>query len=117
MQKRKDRNPEEKRSRILGAAATLAFHAALLSLVSFSSLKYIYPPPEEKAMLIEFEELEVKKPQRMPHGTAPRAIQPDTLPSLTRKRLLMSPASATPVTVTCSPGLSSFFLYPPSAFE
>ena len=41
MQKRKDKNPEEKRSRILGAAATLAFHAALLSLVSFSSLKYI----------------------------------------------------------------------------
>lgn len=77
MQKRKDKSPEEKRSRILGAAATLAFHAALLSLVSFSSLKYIYPPPEEKAMLIEFEELEVKKPQRMPHGTAPRAIQPD----------------------------------------
>lgn len=67
----------KKTAKLLGAALTLIFHAALFAFVSMSSLKYIYPPPEEKALLIDFEELEVEKPKRTPKGAAPRSVKPN----------------------------------------
>ncbi len=65
------------RSRLWGVAVSVVFHGALLLFVSFSSLTYLYPPPEEKTLLIEFEEIEVPKPERMRYGTAPKVRQPD----------------------------------------
>lgn len=52
----------EKRSRMenvsvwIGVMLTLVLHAGSLVLVSFTGIKYIYPPPEETSMLIDFEE-------------------------------------------------------------
>lgn len=48
----RDRN--ERRGVITGIAMTVALHVCALVLVSFSGLKYIYPPPEEKSLLIDF---------------------------------------------------------------
>ena len=48
----------EKKARITGIALTLVLHAGALALVSFTGLSYIYPPPQEQAMLIDFSEEE-----------------------------------------------------------
>jgi len=40
----------------IGIILTLALHAGSLVLVSFTGIKYIYPPPEETSMLIDFDE-------------------------------------------------------------
>lgn len=47
---------EEKGSRLTGIIMTVVLHACALTLVSFTGLKYIYPPPEEKTILVDFEE-------------------------------------------------------------
>jgi len=46
----------ERRGKLVGVIATLAAHALGISLVSFSGIKYIYPPPTESTFLIDFEE-------------------------------------------------------------
>lgn len=45
-------------SNITGVGLTLVLHLCAFLLVSFTGLKYIYPPPEETSMLIDFEEME-----------------------------------------------------------
>lgn len=63
------------RGKIIGIVATALFHGALLSLCVSSGLKYIYPPPEEKSMVIEFSE-EEPEPIEMETGTEPRGEDP-----------------------------------------
>lgn len=58
------REPNERGSIITGVILTVALHVCLLTLVSFTGLKYIYPPPEEKSVLIDFEELPTPPPQQ-----------------------------------------------------
>ena len=41
--------------RFAGVIITVLFHAVLMTVCVKSGLKYIYPPPEEKSMVIEFE--------------------------------------------------------------
>lgn len=48
----RDRN--ERRGLVTGIAMTVVLHVCALVLVSFSGLKYIYPPPEEESLLIDF---------------------------------------------------------------
>lgn len=50
------REPGERGSVLTGIVMTVVLHTAVLALVSFTGLKYIYPPPEEKSVLIDFEE-------------------------------------------------------------
>lgn len=56
------RNENEAASRVSGVVMTLALHLCAIALVSFSGIKYIYPPPPETAMLLDFEE-EVDAPR------------------------------------------------------
>lgn len=42
------------RARLTGIALTVGVHVCALLLVSFSSLKYMYPPPAEQTFLIDF---------------------------------------------------------------
>ena len=74
-----ERNDKQRsfRARIWGVGMTLVFHIALVALVSFSSLTYLYPPPEEKTLLIEFDEIEPPKPEKPRYGTAPKTPKPD----------------------------------------
>ncbi len=46
----------ERKGVVIGIVLTVAVHVCAVALVSFSGLKYIYPPPEEQAMLIDFSE-------------------------------------------------------------
>lgn len=65
-------SPFEKKGRWIGIAMTVLIHMGLL-LVSFrAGLKYIYPPPEELGILLEFEQ-EEPKPVQVTTGTEPRA--------------------------------------------
>ena len=50
------REKGEHRSAVTGIVMTVAVHVLALVLVSFSGLKYIYPPPQEQSFLVDFEE-------------------------------------------------------------
>ena len=50
------RQKREKNAQITGIAMTLVLHVCALVLVSASGLKYIYPPPQEQSLLIDFSE-------------------------------------------------------------
>ena len=49
----RERKRTEDRSKISGITLTVLLHAAAICLISFSGLKYIYPPPEETSFLID----------------------------------------------------------------
>lgn len=70
----KERHIRERNSRISGIILTLAGHAAAFVAVSFSGLSYIYPPPEETSMLIDFEQEEVQQTER---GREPKSEEVD----------------------------------------
>ena len=73
---RKNDDKNDRRATLTGLGLTVAVHAAALVLVSFTGLKYIYPPPEEKTMLIDFSE----EPEAMVQefkGNAPKSETPD----------------------------------------
>jgi TonB family C-terminal domain len=56
---KKDRTIRQKRernARITGIVMSAVAHACALVFVSFSGLKYLYPPPQEQTMLIDFSE-------------------------------------------------------------
>lgn len=77
MEGKRDRSSgDDRRAAITGLCLTVAVHAAALMLVSFTGLKYIYPPPEEKTMLIDFSE-DVEVPVQEYKGSAPRSQAPD----------------------------------------
>ena len=68
-------NINERRSTLTGLIMTLAVHVAAFVLVSFTGLKYIYPPPEEQAMLIDFSvDMETVEQSR---GVEPKAEEVD----------------------------------------
>lgn len=50
------RQEVERKGTVTGIVLTVAVHVCAIALVSFTGLKYIYPPPEEQAMLIDFSE-------------------------------------------------------------
>ncbi len=64
------------RSNWVGIGLTVVFHALLLTLCFSSGLKYLYPPPQEQAFLMEFPDDE-PLPQQMEVGNEPRSETPD----------------------------------------
>lgn len=52
----REREAREMRAKVTGIILTLAIHAGALATVSFTGIKYIYPPPPESTFLLEFEE-------------------------------------------------------------
>lgn len=71
---RQDRN--NRIANITGVILTVGIHAAAAVLVSFSGLKYIYPPPQEQSVLIDFSEEAEMQVQEM-RGTEPQAEEVD----------------------------------------
>ena len=63
------------RSHWVGIGLTVVVHASLLALCFSSGLKYIYPPPPETAVLMEFDE--VPEPPQVEVGSEPRSDNPD----------------------------------------
>ncbi len=72
----RDRQKNERTSRIVGAALAALIWAVSASCLAFSGLKYIYPPPEEQSFLVDFQEEEA--PVRIEReGRQPMADDPD----------------------------------------
>ncbi|MGN1046300.1 MAG: hypothetical protein ACI4QG_04310 [Candidatus Cryptobacteroides sp.] len=73
---KEDRKRQNLRSVAVGITLTVAVNGSVAVFGAFTGLKYIYPPPEEKTILIDFseDEAELRKPKR---GREPRAINPD----------------------------------------
>ena len=63
---------DDKKGRKIGLALTLCFHAALFLVFFNAGLKTVYPPPEEKGILLEFVPEEIK-PIEVKAGIQPRA--------------------------------------------
>ena len=74
----KERERQESRSRVTGAALTVLLHIALVICCFLTGFTYLDPPPpEQEQILIEFDEPEIQKPKQTWNGTRPRAVQPD----------------------------------------
>lgn len=52
-----ERQQRQKRATVIGVILTVAVHLCAVLLVSFTGLKYIYPPPQESTFLLDFEEI------------------------------------------------------------
>ena len=68
---------QERDSSLAGIILTAVMHLALFAIVTTSGLKYLYPPPPEQSMLVEFVDMEPEEPQQITFGTQPRAADAD----------------------------------------
>ena len=62
----RERQNRGRNASLTGILLTLLVHAGALCAVSFTGLKYIYPPPEESSFVVDFtqeEEEEIVKPK------------------------------------------------------
>lgn len=74
----REREKQEKKSRVTGVALTVCIHAAFLTCCFFMGFTYLDPPPpEQEQVLIEFDEPEIEKPKQTWDGTRPQAVEPD----------------------------------------
>lgn len=74
----KERERQEKRSRVTGVALTVSMHIVLIACCFLMGFTYLDPPPpEQEQILIDFEDPEIQKPRQTWDGTRPRAVQPD----------------------------------------
>lgn len=69
-QKRKETNRD---SRIAGVVLALSVNGLIILTGIFSGFRYVYPPPEEKAIVLDFTELEEENPDILKHGRQPVA--------------------------------------------
>ena len=72
-----ERARQERLAKITGITVTVAVHVCILGAGAVSGLKYIYPPPQEQSILIDFSESETFKPKQIRTGTQPRAVNAD----------------------------------------
>ena len=82
------------RANWIGIGLTVVFHALLLGLCFHSGLKYIYPPPEEQAVLMEFPD-EPVPPEQVVIGQEPRAEDPDPQQEVELVKRAESPVKGT----------------------
>lgn len=67
----REQNERERNSKMTGILLTLVIHVCAFLFISFSGIKYLYPPAAEQAMVIDFEEdepVQIKKRGRAPRG-------------------------------------------------
>ena len=67
----RERGERERNSVLTGIVMTLVVHVCAAALVSFTGIKYLYPPPAENTFLLDFEEETVdpeQKAGRQPRG-------------------------------------------------
>lgn len=74
----RERERQEKKSRMTGVALTMSAHLVILACCFMMGFTYLDPPPPEKEqILIEFDEPELQKPKQTWDGTRPKAVDPD----------------------------------------
>ena len=74
-----ERQRRERSSTAAGIILAAVLHLALFAICMTSGLKYLYPPPPEQNMLVEFIELdsEPQIPEQIDFGTQPRSAEAD----------------------------------------
>lgn len=74
----RERERQERKSRVTGVALTVSMHIVLLVCCLITGFTYLDPPPpEQEQILIEFDEPVIQKPKQTWDGTKPRAVEPD----------------------------------------
>lgn len=74
----RERERQEKRSRATGVVLSMCIHAGLAVCFFITGFTYLDPPPPEREqILIDFEELEIEKPEQTWNGTRPQTVTPD----------------------------------------
>lgn len=68
------RTTDNKRGNLIGIAMAVGVHLLVLVFGSFTGLTYIYPPPEEKTIIIDFTTEEQAAPSPTP-AVAPKKVQ------------------------------------------
>lgn len=71
----RERKERERKARLTGIVMTVALHLCAVLLVSFSGMKYLYPPPAENTFLMDFSEDETPVEQK--RGKAPQGEDVD----------------------------------------
>ncbi len=73
----RERHERERNSVVTGIVLTLTVHVCAALLVSFSGIKYLYPPPAENTFLLDFEEEPEKVEQRTGRDPRGEDVNPD----------------------------------------
>lgn len=83
---RQERKRSETIGKVTGISVTVAAHVLLALFGVFSGMTYLYPPPEEKAVLIDFTE-DPEEIRQVFNGTRPQAeeIDPTQDPELVQR--------------------------------
>ena len=69
---------QERNSTVAGIVLAAVLHIAVFIVGATSGLKYLYPPPPEQSMLVEFVEMdETEEVKQITYGTEPRAADAD----------------------------------------
>ena len=94
----RERNERERNSTLTGIVLTLTVHVCAALLVSFTGIKYLYPPPEEKSILLNFDDEPILAQQKT--GLEPKGedVNPDEKIELVQKA--ESPVVSTKPNVT-----------------
>ncbi len=72
----KERAQREHNATLVGLLLTIGLHLGALCLVSFTGIKYLWPPPDESSFLIDFEQEE--EPEFIPvYGREPQGEDVD----------------------------------------
>ena len=73
----RERENRGRNASLTGIALTLLVHVAALCLVSFTGLKYIYPPPEESSFVLDFQQEEEEVVIKPKYGREPQGEKVD----------------------------------------
>lgn len=73
----RERDKDAKTSDVTGIVLTVGVHLVIFLCCAFTGMKYLYPPPQEQAFLIDFEEEPVPEVKRSDAGKQPEAEEID----------------------------------------
>jgi TonB family protein len=73
----RERDKDAKTSDVTGIVLTVGVHLVIFLCCAFTGMKYLYPPPQEQAFLIDFEEETVPEVKRSDAGKQPEAEEID----------------------------------------
>lgn len=74
---KKERGRQERIANAVGISAALLINVSFIAIGSATGMKYLYPPPEEQSLLLDFTEYEAEIPQQIRTGTDPRSAEAD----------------------------------------
>ena len=94
----RERNERERNSVVTGIVLTVAVHVCAVLLVSFTGIKYLYPPPAETTFVLDFEE-EIELPKHNP-GRQPRGEDVDPEKNIELVQRSESPVESTKPNLT-----------------